>query len=100
MTQSETTPPRLEGSAVLEALRRGEEERRAREAKRARLAEKAREKQTLIGSECRVDAADHSGVCPSRDPCTSGREPAPYAAASTTTSAATTTPSPTAWGTL
>ena len=43
LTQSETTPPRLEGSAVLEALRRGEEERRAREAKRARLAEKARE---------------------------------------------------------
>ena len=56
--------------------------------------------QTLIGSECRVDATDHSGVCPSRDPCTSGRESAPYAAASTTTSAATTTPSPTAWGTL
>ena len=50
LTQSETTPPRLEGSAVLEALRRGEEERRAREAKRARLAENARESRRSSGA--------------------------------------------------
>ena len=43
--QSSVTPSGPAGPAVMEALRRGEDERRAREAKRARLAEKAREVQ-------------------------------------------------------
>ena len=48
-----TTAPRPAGMAVMEALRRGEEERRVREAKRARLVEKAREVLSSPG----VDAA-------------------------------------------
>ena len=49
--QSPVTPSEPAGTAVMEALRRGEEERRAREAKRARLAEKARETRHPPGAE-------------------------------------------------
>ena len=45
------TAPRPAGTAVMEALRRGEEERRVREAKRARLAEKAKEVRSSPGAD-------------------------------------------------
>ena len=93
LTQSETTPPRLEGSAVLEALRRGERGRPSAPAlqRRRGRAEAHRER---VPNRCRRPL----GRLSLPRPVHLRREPAPYAAAST--SAATTTPSPTAWGTL
>ena len=68
--QSPVTPSGPAGTAVMEALRRGEEERRAREAKRARLAEKARETRHPPGAE-----GTSATLATSPEPPSAGRAP-------------------------
>ena len=71
--RSPINPSEPAGTAVMEALRRGEEERRAREAKRARLAERARETLRSPGVEA---ASDPSATRPAPlEPSSAGKPP-------------------------
>ena len=67
------TSPKPVGSAVTEALRRGEEDRRAREARRARLAEKAREAKRPPEDD--VPPSANPVPAPHRTPTTGGPPP-------------------------
>ena len=88
--RSPINPSEPAGTAVMEALRRGEEERRAREAKRARLAERARETLRSPGVEA---ASDPSVTRPvplePREASADGAASSPAALEATTTAATT-----------